>query len=75
VKLHAFRQSEEESSFFEKKEPKKHLFSGHGLDLSRPWPENKSLLLLFFRKEGLSFFLLPALPVLLGKARHRWIFP
>jgi hypothetical protein len=44
------------SSFFEKKEPKKLLLSGHGPDRSRPWPENKSLLLLFFRKEDLSSF-------------------
>jgi hypothetical protein len=43
------------SSFFEKKEPKKLLLSGHGLDRSGPWRENKSLLLLFFRKEVLSF--------------------
>jgi hypothetical protein len=38
----------------QKKEPKKLLFSGHGPDASGPWPENKSLLLLFFRKEELS---------------------
>jgi hypothetical protein len=43
-------------SFFEKKEPKKLLFFSNGADSGRPWPENKSLLLLFFRKEGLSFF-------------------
>jgi hypothetical protein len=43
------------SSFFEKKEPKKLLFSGRGLDLSAPWLKSKSLLLLFFRKEGLSY--------------------
>jgi hypothetical protein len=35
---------------------KKLLLSDHGPDSGRPWPENKSLLLLFFRKEGLSFF-------------------
>jgi hypothetical protein len=33
---------------------KKLSLSGHGPDISRPWPENKSLLLLFFRKEDLS---------------------
>jgi hypothetical protein len=38
---------------FLKKRTKKLLFSGHGLDASGPWPENKSLLLLFFRKEDL----------------------
>jgi hypothetical protein len=43
-----------ECSFFEKKEPKKLLFSGHGPDRGWPWTGNKSLLLLFFRKEGLS---------------------
>jgi hypothetical protein len=42
-------------SFFEKKEPKKLLLSGHGPDRGRQWPETKSLLLLFFRKEVLSF--------------------
>jgi hypothetical protein len=37
-----------------KKRSKKLLFSGHGPDAWRPWPESKSLLLLFFRKEVLS---------------------
>jgi hypothetical protein len=38
--------------FFEKKNQKTFV---PGLYVSRrPWPENKSLLLLFFRKEGLS---------------------
>jgi hypothetical protein len=46
----------ESSSFFEKKEPKKLLFSGHGLDLLARCPGNKSFLLLFFKKEGLSFW-------------------
>jgi hypothetical protein len=27
-----------------------------GPESGRPWPENKSLLLLFFRKEGLTSF-------------------
>jgi fatty acid desaturase len=40
----------EECSFL-KKRTKKLLFSGHGPDASRPWSENKSLLLFFFRKE------------------------
>jgi hypothetical protein len=43
------------SSFFEKKEPKKLLCFGAGADLGWPWPKNKSLLLLFFRKEDLSY--------------------
>jgi hypothetical protein len=42
----------QECSFL-KKRPKKLLLSGHGLPASGPWPESKSLLLLFFRKEGL----------------------
>ncbi len=39
---------------FLKKRSKKLLLSGHGPDAWRPWPENKSLLLLFFRKEDLA---------------------
>jgi hypothetical protein len=46
--------SKEERTSFLKKRSKKLLFPGHGLDSGRPWPENKSLLLLFFRKEDLS---------------------
>jgi hypothetical protein len=40
----------QECSFL-KKRTKKLLLSGHGLPASGPWPETKSLLLLFFRKE------------------------
>jgi hypothetical protein len=40
-------------SFFEKKEPKQLLSLGIGLERGRPWTGNKSLLLLFFRKEGI----------------------
>jgi hypothetical protein len=54
----------EESSSFLKKRTKKLLFSrrshdrSHGLDLSAG-ARNKSLLLLFFRKEDLSFLASP----------------
>jgi hypothetical protein len=38
----------EASTSFLKKRSKRLLVSGHGLDTSRPWPENKSSLVLFF---------------------------
>jgi hypothetical protein len=44
--------------FFEKKNQKTFASGGH--PTFRPWPESKSLLLLFFRKEGLSSS--PSLP-------------
>jgi hypothetical protein len=45
--------TQKECSFL-KKRTKKLLLSGHGPDAGRPWPDNKSLLLLFSRKEVLS---------------------
>jgi hypothetical protein len=44
---------------FLKKRSKRLSFSGHGLDRGRPWPESKSVLVLFFKKEPLSYFLCP----------------
>jgi len=45
----------ESSSFFEKKEPKKLYSLGFGLGLARV-QTSKSFLLLFFKKEVLSFY-------------------
>jgi hypothetical protein len=41
----------EERLSFLKKRSKRLLLSGHGLPASGSWPDNKSLLVLFFRKE------------------------
>jgi hypothetical protein len=41
--------------FFSEQKNQETFVSGHGPDSGRPWPESKSLLLLFFRKEDSSF--------------------
>ncbi len=64
------RKASEGRSSFLKKRSKRLLFSGHGPDAWRPWPENKSFLVLFFKKEHAFFLVLALLSVVPARAEN-----